>query len=122
MGERDPFVLDGARRDAIAARICDARGACADAVERNDPEAALRALKEVYSVLDKVPDAQLLYVPGGGSDGFVLPDTARQMVARYGGHCSVCEERIRRGDMMYWVPATREMVCARCSIKEFHGG
>lgn len=120
MGEKDPFCRDAARREAIVTKICDARGACADAVERNDPHAALTALKSVYEVLDKLPDAQLLYVPGG-SDGFVLPDTAKQMIAKWGGYCAVCEERIGQGDMMYWVPASREMVCTRCSIQEFHG-
>lgn len=118
---RDPFELDHKRRSAIADEIARVRMACADAVDKKDGNAALKALIDLYAVMDKVPDAQLLYV-GSGAESFVLPETARQMTARWGGTCTVCEERISRGDMMYWVKATREMVCSRCSIKEFHGG
>ena len=119
---RDPFAHDQQRRTAVTTQICDVRSACAQAVEAQDRDAALKALNELYALMDKLPDAQLLYVPGGESESFVLPDTARQMTARWGGFCGVCEDRIAKGDMMYWVRDTREMVCTRCSIKEFHGG
>lgn len=118
---KDPFAIDQAVRNALTERIYRVREACADAVDRNDGEAALNALKEMYVLLDKIPDAQLLYV-GSSAESFVLPETARQMVAKWGGSCAVCEERIRQGDMMYWVRSTREMFCTRCSVKELLGG
>ncbi len=118
---RDPFEIDNARRNAIAERIYAVRAKCADAVEHQDPNAALAALQSMYELLDTVPDAQLLYVPGADSGSFVLPEIAKQMTAKWPGFCAVCEGRIGRGDMMYWVPSTRESICAACSIQEFHG-
>lgn len=117
----DPFAIDAQRRQALMDRVYAVRGALAAALEQQDGEAALKALAEAYKLVDLIPDAQLLYVSGGDSASFVLPES-KQITAKFGGPCSVCGGRIRPGEIMYWEGSTKRGICARCSVGEFFGG
>jgi hypothetical protein len=120
---RDEFAMDAQRRQALEAQLIGIRIALAEAHEARDAAAALQALDALYAFRDEYPEVQVLYVPGGeSSTAFALSTTCKQMVCKFGASCSVCSDRISRGTMMYWDPETRECICLRCSIQEFHGG
>lgn len=110
---KDPFKLDKDRRDQLSAVVFSVRLELWEASESNDAPAALAALKRMYKVLEQIPDAQILYV-GESPDSFALPPACRQMTARYGGQCIECDSRISRGDMFYWEPHDRAMICVAC--------
>jgi hypothetical protein len=118
----DAFAHDQQRRAAIQDRVFAVRGALAEALEQRDGEAALKALGEAYALIDAVPDAQLLYVPGEETASFSLPPEAFQMAAKFPGRCAECSGPIRQGEIMYWVKATRESFCTRCSVRDLMGG
>lgn len=120
---QDPFAQDAQRREALEAELIGIRIALAEAHELQDAEAGLRAINALYQFRERYPDLEVAYMPGGEqSVGFALATTAIQMVSKFDGWCSVCTNRIPRGVMMYWDKETREAICSRCSINEFHGG
>lgn len=87
-----------------------------DAHGAQDGRAALEALGRAFKLLERIPEGQLLYV-GDRADTlpeYKLPPAARQLLANFPSACSQCPERIRKGDMFYWVPDTKERICLRC--------
>lgn len=118
----DAFALDAQRRQAILDRVYAVRAALAECVDSEDGEAALAAIREMYALVDLIPDAQVLYVGAGEeTKSFVLPAAARQMTARYYGSCSECGRPIRQGEIMYWVGESRSSICASCSMPDLMG-
>lgn len=113
MSDRDPFAADARLRDHLSQEIFGVRLALWEAHEAKDGSAALAALRRMYDLLEKMPDAQVLYV-GETAESFVLPPACRQMLARWGGRCLECDGPIRRGDIMYWEPHDRAMICVAC--------
>lgn len=108
------FSADTQRRQALMDRVYAVRAALMSALDQRDGAAALKALSEAYAIVDIVPDAQLLYVPGGESLAFVLPEGGRRMEARYGGRCSVCSDRFQAGSIIHYYSVDKSAVCARC--------
>jgi len=106
-------------------RVYSVRAALYEAHEKQDGEAALRALADLYRLVDRIPDAQVLYVGSDAeaphSTAFALPNTCRQMVARWGGRCKECEGQISKGEVMYWDTEDRCMICARCAVQDLIG-
>jgi hypothetical protein len=115
---RDPFRLDQERRRQLLDAVYRVRGELFEAAEADDAPRALVALKDAYRLLDQLPEGQLLHTGSDGGESFVLPAAARFRQAIYSGRCSMCEEPIRKGDLIHWVPKTAttdaETYCARC--------
>lgn len=93
----------------------------ADAAARDDKDLALEACKAVWAFVDANPEFQVIAPIPTERVRYQMPTTVRQMTARYGGRCGVCEGPVARGDIMYWDHADRIMICARCSISELMG-
>lgn len=119
----DEFAIDAQRRESIDSQLTSVRIALAEAHESRDGQAALAALDALYALCERIPDAQILHVPGGAaSTSFALPSSCKQTTARFTTGCSVCSSRIDRGQVMYWDREMREAICIRCSVQELLGG
>lgn len=105
-----------AEQQVIAIRVM-----MAEAAENEDGELAIKACKAAWAFIDAHPEFQIIAPTPAERVRYQMPNTVRQMTARYGGSCGVCSNRIARGDIMYWDHADRSMICARCSVTDLLG-
>jgi hypothetical protein len=114
---RDAFDADREQRDRLTTEVYAVRAAMFEAVETDDAQAALSALKRACKLAERFPDAKLLCtgqhdaLPG---QGVLRAPRGRVMPARFGGVCSVCSDRFAAGDVIDWVGEERKATCARC--------